>query len=113
MTIQFPGMRSAHGAILGAIGGPVVTGVVIFIWCGIQGASPCGRADFVPGGLFGLFVFMPLLVVPASLVGGAVGATIPAIWARVRMKPEGRCVQCGYDLRGIDSKVCPECGTIR
>lgn len=24
--------------------------------------------------------------------------------------PAGHCMRCGYDLRGIDSQVCPECG---
>lgn len=24
--------------------------------------------------------------------------------------PDGQCWACGYDLRGIDSSVCPECG---
>ena len=26
---------------------------------------------------------------------------------------EGRCLACGYRLRGITSDVCPECGTAR
>lgn len=29
----------------------------------------------------------------------------------VDLQPKGRCVNCRYDLRGITSKVCPECGT--
>lgn len=27
-----------------------------------------------------------------------------------RMASGGRCLQCGYDLRGLDSPRCPECG---
>ena len=29
-------------------------------------------------------------------------------WHRVR---NGRCIECGYDLRGLRSDRCPECGT--
>ena len=24
---------------------------------------------------------------------------------------DGHCISCGYDVRGLDAKVCPECGT--
>ena len=24
---------------------------------------------------------------------------------------DGHCIVCGYDVRGLDAKVCPECGT--
>ena len=33
------------------------------------------------------------------------------LWRRDRRKPEGCCQQCGYDLTGNESGVCPECGT--
>lgn len=26
-------------------------------------------------------------------------------------RPEGRCIACAYNLRGLPSGVCPECGT--
>lgn len=29
---------------------------------------------------------------------------------RTRRGPDGRCVECGYDLAGLRSGVCPECG---
>ncbi|MCC6908081.1 MAG: hypothetical protein IT430_09090 [Phycisphaerales bacterium] len=32
------------------------------------------------------------------------------LWWRDRRKPPGLCVKCGYDLRGADHAVCPECG---
>jgi len=32
------------------------------------------------------------------------------LWRCDRRKQPGLCVKCGYDLRGADHKVCPECG---
>lgn len=46
-------------------------------------------------------------MVAASLAGGWVGRKrgLPR-WRRQR----GQCLQCGYDLRGTEHDVCPECG---
>lgn len=55
------------------------------------------------------FVRLPLWALAAPI--GAVGAW--ALWATraVRRWPsEGRCAACGYQLAGLPSKVCPECG---
>lgn len=30
---------------------------------------------------------------------------------RKRLLSQGRCRECGYDLCGLESEVCPECGT--
>ncbi|MCC6908080.1 MAG: hypothetical protein IT430_09085 [Phycisphaerales bacterium] len=32
------------------------------------------------------------------------------IWYRDRRRAPGLCAKCGYDLRGADHAVCPECG---
>lgn len=32
------------------------------------------------------------------------------IWRRDMHRPPAGCAQCGYDLRGLDHAVCPECG---
>ena len=32
------------------------------------------------------------------------------LWCRDRRRAPGLCIKCGYDLRGTDHKVCPECG---
>jgi hypothetical protein len=31
-------------------------------------------------------------------------------WLRHRRRRRGRCVQCGYSLRGNFTGICPECG---
>lgn len=37
-----------------------------------------------------------------------------AVWRKLFTPvPEWQCRQCGYDLRGIDGSVCPECGRQR
>jgi len=33
------------------------------------------------------------------------------LWRCDRRRRPGLCLKCGYDLRGADHKVCPECGT--
>ncbi len=33
------------------------------------------------------------------------------LWRCDRRKQPGLCIKCGYDLRGADHKVCPECGS--
>ena len=32
------------------------------------------------------------------------------LWRCDRRRQPGLCIKCGYDLRGADHKVCPECG---
>jgi ribosomal protein L37E len=56
-------------------------------------------------------VFPGFLVLVASvyvvLLAGAGLRRLPRI---LRAKRHGFCRQCGYDLAGIEGKVCPECG---
>lgn len=45
------------------------------------------------------------------LVAAACGAVGVWLWAGNKVVPEGHCLGCGYDLRGVPSgKPCPECG---
>lgn len=51
----------------------------------------------------------PILIVLAGLIG------LPALEAARRMRNrkrqrQGRCLACGYDLRGASCERCPECG---
>ena len=51
--------------------------------------------------------------IPAWAVAAAAGI-LPVLWLsgwdrRRRLRREGRCVQCGYDLRAGHDR-CPECG---
>jgi len=32
------------------------------------------------------------------------------LWYRERRRAPGLCINCGYDLRGAEHNVCPECG---
>jgi len=50
---------------------------------------------------------------PASAYWSGLGWVVLAVWMVWMMRPARevwRCDQCGYDLRGINSKSCPECG---
>ncbi len=64
------------------------------------------------GAIAGVFVFVdfrvwPLLVIPISILFRS--------WRSYRLTRyrhgHGLCVECGYDLTGNVSGVCPECGT--
>ena len=87
---------------------------------------PRGVAPDMPlrviGPSLGLATWMPKkLRAPRNLVYGfVIPLWIPLIllaiptyilWRRDRRKPERCCRQCGYDLTGNESGVCPECGT--
>lgn len=46
-----------------------------------------------------------------GILAGAWSLTAWSFIVRPRLRRKrGRCVRCGYDVRGIPSSVCPECG---
>ena len=51
------------------------------------------------------FLFILVASYPALVFIRSIG------WRRRYRKKHGRCVQCGYNLEGNVSGVCPECGT--
>ena len=62
-------------------------------WPSMQSQGSIRRID-VP-----LWIPFILLAIPTYM-----------LWRRDRRKPEGCCQNCGYDLTGNESGVCPECG---
>lgn len=48
-----------------------------------------------------------------QILGAIVGILAATFWKVVpwQMRPTTKCRECGYDLRGNVSGVCPECGT--
>jgi hypothetical protein len=52
--------------------------------------------------------------IPMWLPVGLLGLVAGLLWAQDRRvgrrRREGRCQMCGYDLRGLVSSGCPECG---
>jgi hypothetical protein len=70
--------------------------------------------EFGPGLCIGSFVWPVLMVAVAGL---GRGVRLLLVWAGVLPRPqpppepEGpRCGGCGYLLRGLPGRVCPECG---
>jgi hypothetical protein len=68
---------------------------------------------FVAGGAYyesriHLVNFGPIAMIQVlmCLIGVVIGVRL-----RPRVRPLGHCVQCGYSLFGLPSRVCPECGT--
>jgi len=59
----------------------------------------------------------PLLLVGSAAALWMALTILPARHGRrrrhSRLLMAGRCVRCGYDLDGIPSKMCPECGPLR
>ena len=51
-----------------------------------------------------------VLFIPMWMPLGAVALPTAYLFHRDRRHPRGHCKQCGYDLQGNESGVCPECG---
>ncbi|MCB9850952.1 MAG: hypothetical protein H6817_09650 [Phycisphaerales bacterium] len=52
-----------------------------------------------------ILLFGPCYAFPGAVL---VGVIAHLVWRKRRIS--GRCTQCGYDLTGNTSGVCPECG---
>jgi hypothetical protein len=69
------------------------------------------RVDRDELGLIGTFLFA--LIHPGAMLGIGCLAVTAVINAtrqiRLEAGPEG-CCRCGYDLSGVASDICPECG---
>ncbi len=58
-----------------------------------------------PGGVTYTELYVPIW---ALIV--LVGSPTLWLWRCDRRRQPGLCIKCGYDLRGADHEVCPECG---
>jgi predicted RNA-binding Zn-ribbon protein involved in translation (DUF1610 family) len=75
----------------------------------------------VPTKILGVFgvptIFLSLVTFGAGFIGGI---TYGIICMRKEMQTQvkeqrrgsGECTECGYDLQGITSERCPECGSL-
>jgi hypothetical protein len=59
-----------------------------------------------------LIALATLLLMAVTVAAGVVGAAMEwaAHFARAARRDAGRCEGCGYDLTGLASSRCPECG---
>ena len=58
-----------------------------------------------------LALILPMLFFAMPLMYAVIGVTYVAIAPRTRLIQGGRrCAFCGYDLYGVPSPICPECG---
>lgn len=73
--------------------------ILAFEWWFIHYSMASGAGETISG------IFVPIWTL-ALLVG------LPTawMWYRDRRRAPGLCTKCGYDLRGADHAVCPECG---
>ncbi len=69
------------------------------------------RATILPGTVSAGTVFhlSPAILFFLLLCGHAVGWPL---LRRRRRRKQGRCLRCGYDLRGVSSLACSECGLV-
>jgi hypothetical protein len=87
---------------VGIIGGATVF-LIVFIVVGFPLRNMFGGLEpfdtivrvVVPGGIAGYFAYRSFR---------------RSVWPEPVDRPEGSCRQCGYDLTGNVSGVCPECG---
>jgi hypothetical protein len=65
-------------------------------------------------GILGFFVgCCAVQVLTALVMARLLRATIAMEYLRKELALIGHCPTCGYDLRGVKDRPCPECGTVR
>ncbi len=97
VTVIRGGLSFGHGPA-GYPEATIECGIVLpFQWWWYRHSSP-----------FGWYIVVPLWM-PSLLLG------LLAAWLWCKRKSAGpnQCESCGYDLTGVPSPVCPECGTPR
>lgn len=83
-----------------------------FTWDDIERSSPSVslRCISIRGQLRLAFITFPLWVPTTVFVSCLAIAVIPEPLKRWRRRKRNCCVQCGYNLTGNVSGICPECG---
>jgi len=74
--------------------------IIFYVAVGIAAATL-----FLAGGgesSLGLLIYLGMLGIPLGVLIATRSASQPVT---------GLCLRCGYDVRGIASGICPECGT--
>lgn len=101
--------------------------VVLLVWIGVVGLVLMGKSLQAIGGMgrgpvlragsseldspglavvFGCVLGLTGLSLAVTLCGASVRG-----WCVGRTRAGNACAKCGYNLKGIENKVCPECGT--
>ncbi len=102
---------------------PLASGAIAGLGVSVLVAVQCVRAvehDYGRPLPNGASTFCAVLAVELAIVApmlyfglatGLIEIVFPASWAReVKEESASCCEKCGYDLRGNESGVCPECG---
>jgi predicted Zn-ribbon and HTH transcriptional regulator len=120
------------GALIGVIAGVITHRRLRAKEADLESSSPRGlsrRSDSalfngVAAGFAAIFILSPICILLLRRIDQAIVMTLlltvatTLIVARVAYKKEealdwvdeGKCTKCGYDIRGIGSGRCPECG---
>lgn len=98
------------GLVPPVVGGflPLVS-MCVLCWSAVEGML-MQRALREPTGVW-LLTFVAGLIPPAAPVLAVVMLAESVAVLKIARRLRGsQCGMCGYDLRGIDAAVCPECG---
>lgn len=93
------------GILGGVLPGPILGGVLVIL-------SRLDRSTNIPHGpsvseVVGAIAWQAGFI--AMIVGGCFGAWV-GFRGRIPIGHTSGCVKCGYDLRGLPDRRCPECG---
>ena len=95
----------ANNRARGGRSGFVILIALVVGWLVFQQALYVAKKFLFPG-----VSSVLLFLVVGGIVWGALAVFLIVYLRMTRTPPFGRCAQCGYNLRGNVSGVCPECG---